>query len=183
MPITSQTRNRTQVSVVRFSMSQRHSTAEMIGSTGDHGTRNPRGRSGRVRRSTTMPRLTSTNADSVPMLIISSSSPTSVNAGDEGDDGAADDLDAGRGLGVLGEVFDSQRGSSPSRLSAKTMRERPSSSTMITVVRPTSAPTRDHRPTPSPAPTSRNAVASDGVSSSASSVYDTMPVITIDTST
>ena len=106
MPIASQTRNRTQVSVVRFSMSQKHSTAERIGSTGDHGTRNPRGRSGRVRRSTTMPRLTSTNADSVPMLIISSSRSTSVNAGDEGDGGAADDLDASRRLACASVVFD-----------------------------------------------------------------------------
>ena len=40
---------RTQVSVVRFSMSQKHSTAERIGSTGDHGT-GTRAAGRRVRR-------------------------------------------------------------------------------------------------------------------------------------
>ncbi|CPU67333.1 Uncharacterised protein [Mycobacteroides abscessus] len=69
------------------------------------------------------------------------------------------------------------RGRRPSRLIAKTMRVRPSSSTMITVVRPMRIPTEMTRPAQS-APTMTNAVVSDGASDSASSVYDTMPVTT-----
>ena len=40
----------------------------MIGNTGTNGTRKPRSRSGWVRRSTTTPMLTITNANSVPMF-------------------------------------------------------------------------------------------------------------------
>ena len=162
-------------------MSQTHSAAERIGSTGDQGTRNPRGRSGRVRRSTTMPMLTSTKADSVPMLIISSRRPTSVNAATSAIT-RPPMIWMRAGVLVCSVVFDSQRGSSPSRLRAKTMRESPSSSTMMTVVRPAIAPSEITADAQS-CPTSRKAVASDGVSSSASCVYDTMPVMTIDTST
>ncbi|MNC59900.1 hypothetical protein D3C75_1097410 [compost metagenome] len=75
-PTASHAANRSQVSVVRFVISHRHARPDTIGSTGDHGTRKPRFRSGRVRRRIGMPKLTSTNAERVPMLIISSSSST-----------------------------------------------------------------------------------------------------------
>ena len=52
---------------------------------------------------------------------------------------------------------------------ANTIRVRPSSSTMSTDVRPTRIPTEITRPAQS-APTSTNAVVSEGVSASASSV-------------
>src|SRR5690606_14857911 len=75
----------------------------------------------------------------------------------------------------------SERGSRPSRLIAKTTRARPRRSTITTVVRPTRLPIAmtfaAHV-----APTSSNALASDGESSAARSAYDAMPVITIDTS-
>src|ERR1700728_388078 len=73
VPTTSQTPNLTQVSAVRFSISQAHARIDAIGSTGTAGARNPRSRSGLVRRRTTTPADTRTNANSVPTLTISSS--------------------------------------------------------------------------------------------------------------
>ena len=82
--------NRSQVSTVRLIISHRHASTERIGTTGTSGILNPRGRSGRVRRSTITPTDTSTNANSVPMLTISSSGPIGKNVGDDRDHDAAD---------------------------------------------------------------------------------------------
>src|ERR1700727_3091717 len=65
--------NRTQVSAVRLTINHRQAAIEAIGRSGTQGARNPRGRSGRVRRSTITPADTRTNANSVPTLTISSS--------------------------------------------------------------------------------------------------------------
>src|ERR1700740_598209 len=72
-PATIQTQNRIQVITVRLIISHRHAHTEAIGSSGTQGARNPRGRSGRVRRKTITPADTSTKANSVPTLTISSS--------------------------------------------------------------------------------------------------------------
>src|SRR2546430_219793 len=56
--------------------------ADTSGSAGTHGVRNGRGRSGSRRRSTTIPSATSTNANSVPMLVSSSTQPIGANAAD-----------------------------------------------------------------------------------------------------
>src|SRR5579884_2360866 len=72
-PTTIQIANRIQVNAVRLNISHRHAATDASGTNGDHGTRKPRRRSGRVRRSTTIPAETKTNANSVPTLTISSS--------------------------------------------------------------------------------------------------------------
>src|SRR6266498_4802538 len=72
-PTTIQATNRSQVSTVRFSISHTQATIARIGITGTHGTLNARGRSGRVRRSTSTPAETRTKANNVPTLTISSS--------------------------------------------------------------------------------------------------------------
>ena len=77
-PSTSQMTNRSHVSTDRLSIRYRQIAADTSGSTGIHGTLNERGRSGRLRRRTSTPTLTSTNALRVPMLTISSSTPTGV---------------------------------------------------------------------------------------------------------
>jgi hypothetical protein len=146
--------------VVRFVISHRQARPDRIGSTGDHGTRNPRARSGRVRRRIGTPKLTSTNADSVPMLIISSSSSTldrpAISATT-----TPTPICSRTGVWNRGEVRETLRGSRPSRLIENTTRVRPSSSTMITEVRPTRIPTEITLPAQS-APTSTNAVVSEG---------------------
>src|ERR1700685_4025942 len=72
-PATIHTPNRIQVTTVRLTISQTHAHAEAIGSSGTIGARNPRGRSGRLRRRTMTPADTSRNANNVPTLTISSS--------------------------------------------------------------------------------------------------------------
>ena len=62
------------------------STMPMIGNTGTNGTRNGRSISGCVRRRMITPILTSTNANSVPMLTsftISSAERTAARIGDQ----------------------------------------------------------------------------------------------------
>ena len=109
-----------------------------IGSTGTHGTRNPRFRSGRVRRSTITPADTSTNANSVPMLTISSSlsigNTVAVTAT------TRPTISVMRTGVPCRPVLASCVGSSPSRDIANSTRVWPSTSTMTTVVRPASAP-------------------------------------------
>ena len=83
--------------------------------------------------------LTVTNADSVPILIISSSRSTLVSPATTAT--AAPQMIWSRtGVARMVLVLDSERGSRPSRLMASTTRESPISSTMITVVRPTREP-------------------------------------------
>src|SRR5918997_5921970 len=55
-------------------MRYRHATIEMIGVSGTNGARNGRGRSGSTLRSTMTPAETSTKANSVPMLVSSTTS-------------------------------------------------------------------------------------------------------------
>src|SRR3954447_6004983 len=66
--MTNQATNRSQVSTSRFSIRYRQASADSTGTTGENGTLNGRGRSGRVRRSTGTAADTSTKANSVPML-------------------------------------------------------------------------------------------------------------------
>src|SRR5580698_11076964 len=72
-PATIHTPKRIQVTTVRFTISQTHAHTEAIGSNGTIGARNPRGRSGRVRRKTMTPADTSRKANRVPTFTISSS--------------------------------------------------------------------------------------------------------------
>ncbi len=167
--------------VVRLSISHTQSTAERIGSHGMSGTRNDARMSGRFLRSTITPMLTSTNAESVPMLIISSSTPTSVKPARAATTTPAM-ICTRTGVRRLALVRLRPRGSRPSRLIAKTTRARPRSSTMSTVVRPSSVP-MEITCAAHPAPTAVKAVVSDGSSASASTVYGTMPVRTRVTST
>ena len=124
---------------MRFSISHTHAQIEAIGSTGTHGARNPRSRSGRVRRSTMTPADTRTNANSVPTLTISSS----LLIGNT--DAVAATTTATSTVirtGVPREpVLANRRGSSPSRAIANSTRHCPSISTITTVVSPASAPT------------------------------------------
>src|SRR6185312_1027232 len=131
--------NRTQVSAVRFTISQTHATIEAIGSAGTHGARKPRGRSGRVRRSTTTPAETSTNANRVPTLTISSSlligNTDAVRATT-----TATSTVIRTGVPCV-PVLASGRGSSPSGAIANNTRHCPSIRTITTVVNPANAPT------------------------------------------
>src|ERR1017187_3878226 len=67
-PITSQTKKRTHVSTGSDIISTRHVTIDRPGRYGDPGTRNPRGRSGCLRRSTITPAETTMKANSVPIF-------------------------------------------------------------------------------------------------------------------
>ena len=67
-PITSQTKKRSQVSSGRLSISTRQQKMEIPGSSGTHGTRKPRGRSGCFLRSTITPAETRIKANNVPMF-------------------------------------------------------------------------------------------------------------------
>ena len=110
------------------------------------------------------------------MLIISSSTPTSVKPAIRATAVPAM-IWTRAGVPRLAEVTLRLRGRRPSRLIANSTRERPSSSTMMTVVRPTRMPT-EITWAAQPAPTAMNAVASEALGSSASTVYGTMPVRT-----
>ena len=70
-PAAIQINKRNQVSGERNAIMPRHNTAPITGTTGTHGQRNLRGRSGLVRRNTITPMHTSTNASKVPTLHIS----------------------------------------------------------------------------------------------------------------
>ena len=72
----SQMMKRMMVTSGRLTISSSEPSMERIGSTGTHGTRNPRGRSGCVRRIISIAAETNTNAASVPMLV--SSATTSI---------------------------------------------------------------------------------------------------------
>src|SRR6201993_3971926 len=139
VPTTSQTPNRTQVSAVRFSMSQAHAQIDAIGSHGTPGVRNPRCRSGLLRRSTMTPADTRTNANSVPTLTISSSLPIGNTAAVAATTTATSTVIR---TGVPREpVLANARGKSPSRAIANKTRHCPSNSTITTVVSPANAPT------------------------------------------
>src|SRR5471030_3042806 len=58
----------------------KHATMEMSGVSGTHGTRKGRTRSGSMRRRKITPAETSTNANSVPMLVRSTTSAMFANA-------------------------------------------------------------------------------------------------------
>jgi hypothetical protein len=134
-----QTRNRHQVSVPRFSIRNRHDSTARAGTTGTHGVRNARRRSGRVRRSTTTPMDTSTNANRVPMLTMSAR----VDSGTKAATAATTSpviSEISHGVPKRGWTADSQPGSSRSRLMANSTRLCPIISTRITVVSPASAP-------------------------------------------
>ncbi|MNW55376.1 hypothetical protein D3C74_330330 [compost metagenome] len=123
-----------------------------------------------------MPKLTSTNAESVPMLIISSSSSTCASPAMSATTMPAPTWSR-TGVWKRCEVLETPRGSRPSRLIENMTRVRPSSRTMMTVVRPMRMPTEMTRPAQS-APTRMKAVVSEGSSEAARSVYGTMPVTT-----
>ena len=126
------------MSAVRLSISHRHAPIDAMGSSGTHGARNPRSRSGRLRRSTMTPADTSTKANSVPTLTISSS----LAIGNT--DAVAPTTSATSTVIRTGvpraPVLANGRGSRPSRAIANRTRHCPSISTMTTVVNPASAP-------------------------------------------
>ena len=121
-----QTRNRTQVlagQVEHQVDAQQHREARH---DRHPGTRKARGRSGRVRRSTITPTLTSTNANSVPMLTRSASVVESTKPDEHRDHDAGDRGDAVRACRSVGWTLARPRGSSPSRAMAKATRVWPS---------------------------------------------------------
>src|SRR2546422_11706689 len=67
-PITSHTNSRIHVSVGRKAIRARHVAIPRIGTTGTHGVRKGRSRSGRLCRRIHTPPHTSTNASKVPMF-------------------------------------------------------------------------------------------------------------------
>ena len=98
-----------------------HSPVPMIGNTGTNGTRNPRSRSGLVRRRTMIPMFTSTKANRVPMftsLAISASGTKAARVAMSTPNSAV------RRIGVLVRslTLDSAAGNSPSRDIAKDTR-------------------------------------------------------------
>ena len=97
------------------------SAAPMAGNTGENGTRKPRSRSGRVRRSTITPMLVITNANSVPMftsLAISDSGTNAANAANRMPNVAV----MRTGVRRRSEIFAKPRGSRPSRHIANMIR-------------------------------------------------------------
>jgi hypothetical protein len=130
----------------------------MIGSTGTKGTLKERGRSGRLRRSTTTPIETSTKAASVPMFTRCASSESGMN---EARIAMMMPAMMVRRYGVLkrGWVLASQVGSRPSRAIAKPTRDWPMNRIMQTTVRPMQAPIAMRSPITG-RPTFTNAVAS-----------------------
>ena len=158
-PITSQTTKRSQVTTDRLTISHRLASAMRIGTHGLPGTRNTRGRSGRRRRMIGMEIATSVNAESVPMLTMSDSIEMSKQAATVA---MNTPMIICRATGVpCLPVLLRPRGSSPSRLMANTTRVTPNSSTMITVANPSTMP-KLMTLAAQVAPTSSNAVASDG---------------------
>src|ERR1041385_5924699 len=79
MPMASQPKKRSHVITSKPAINETHSSTEMMGKIGTHGTLNPRGRSGCALRRNNTPSDTSTNAKSVPMLERSAASPMSTN--------------------------------------------------------------------------------------------------------
>src|ERR687887_2656534 len=71
IPTSSQPRNRTHVITDRLTIRYTHDSTPSTGMTGPPGTLNGRGASGRFTRSTGTATETITNANSVPMLVIS----------------------------------------------------------------------------------------------------------------
>src|SRR3954447_9926724 len=71
-PTSIHTANRIHVSALRLSISHTVANIDTIGSHGTNGTRNARGNSGRVRRRINTLAATTRNANSVPMLTITS---------------------------------------------------------------------------------------------------------------
>ena len=146
-------------------MSHRFAAATMSGTHGLPGILNVRGRSGRFLRMIGIASATSVNAESVPMLTMSESTLMSKHAATSATITPTTICSL---AGVpCAPVFDMARGSRPSRLMANTTRVRPSSSTMTTVARPSTIAKLMILAAQS-APTSSNAVASEGLSTLAS---------------
>ena len=167
------------MSTLRLSISQKFASAMSIGTHGLPGMRNARGRSGRLRRMIGMPSATSVNADNVPILTISARISTFRR---QATNATTTPTMICRRAGVpCLPTFDRLRGSRPSRLMAKITRVNPSSSTITTVVKPMTIP-REMIFAAHVAPASSKPVAKDGLSTFASCLYDTMPVVTMATS-
>jgi len=132
-----------------------------IGIHGLPGILKARGRSGRFLRIIGMEMATSVKADRVPMLTMSESTPMSKKAATSATT-APTTICRAAGVPCL-PVLDRPRGSRPSRLMAKTIRVRPSNSTITTVARPSTMPKLMILAAQS-APTSSKAVASEGLS-------------------
>ena len=125
----------------------------MIGKKGTNGTRKPRSRSGRVRRSTMTPTLQITKANSVPMLTSTTISVERHDRGEGGDEDAEHAGDDAPACGVRGWTLRDERGSSPSRHIANKMRVWPYRIVSTTLVIATSAPTEiTSAPQSKPAP-------------------------------
>src|ERR1017187_6393469 len=142
-PTISQTKNLTHVSSGKAIISTRQKAMEIIGSHGDPGTLNPRGRAGWVLRSTITPRETMMNANSVPMFAKSAKVPISqMPAGIPTTRPAIQVLMCG----VLwtGWTLENTRGSRPSRDMANQMRACPYWNTRREESMPTMAPILTH---------------------------------------
>ena len=122
-----------------MSISHTDAATDTAGSTGTQGVRKARGRSGRVRRRTTTPSATTTNAKSVPMFTRAASSEMLVNPATTAMMPPSRIVER-YGVPKRGCTLAKTRGSSPSRLIAKKTRVWPSSRIMHTVVSPMAAP-------------------------------------------
>src|SRR3954452_1403257 len=177
--MTIQARNRSQVSTLRLSIRYRQASADRIGTTGDHGTRNLRSRSGLVRRSTGTAIETRTKANSVPMLTRSASVVSFTHAAMITTAVAYSSV-IRTGVQVRGLTLAISGGSRPSRPIAKPIRLTVTRSTRITEVSPATA-ARETRAEAQPRPTWSNASAIGAPSSM--SVYFTIPTTTNETPT
>lgn len=120
-PAVSQTPKTAQVTVSRLVIIHRHRPKPTSGKSGASGTRNERGMSGRVRRSTITAMFTSAKAKRVPMLVASASCPSGTAAARPPQNSETSTVLA-RGVPVRGWTWESTRGISPSRDMAKRIR-------------------------------------------------------------
>src|SRR4029453_10087880 len=174
-----QTRNRHQVRLPRLSIRKTQEITARIGTSGTAGVRKALGRSGWVRRSTITPIDTSTKANRVPMLTMSARVDRGTKVAMRATTTPAIS-EITQGVPYRGWTLDSQPGSSRSRLMANRTRLWPSIRMRMTVVSPASAPS-DTRLAIQSYPTALRASAMGAAV--LSSVYLTIPVRTIDTTT
>src|SRR5687767_8638812 len=138
-PMFSQTRKRTHVMTGRLNIRYEHDAMPRIGNSGPNGTRNGRGASGRFTRSINTAAHTTTNANSVPMLVISPTTWICVKPATIATTTHVM-IVVMYGVPNLGWTLLTPRGSRPSRLIAKKMRGWLKSITSSTEVMPATAP-------------------------------------------
>src|ERR1051325_1226572 len=138
-PTTSQIPNRIQVTPGSCTIRYTQATMEMRGVSGTQGTRNGRGRSGSMRRRKITPADTSTNANSVPMFVRSTTSAMLANAANAATNTPVRIVPT-YGVLYFGWTLASTGGRRPSRAIEKKMRGCPSWNTSSTLPIATTAP-------------------------------------------